>query len=77
MLTVSAEIFRQDERTTDLKAIGRVDGHTIVTARLSLRRYNLADSDPEAAEADGEIVEKLRRRFALLDRRRLATAEGA
>ena len=77
LLSVSAEIFRQDEQTTDLKAWGRVGGRTIVTGRLSLRRYNLADSDPEAADADGAIVEKLRRQFDLLGHRHLAKARNA
>jgi 3-hydroxyacyl-[acyl-carrier-protein] dehydratase len=77
MLSVSAEIFRQDEKTTDLKAWGRVDGQTIVTGRLSLRRYNLADTNPNAVDADRAIVEKLRRQFDLLGHRHLATARDA
>lgn len=72
LLSVSAEIFRQDEQTTDLKAWGRVDGQTIVTGRLALRRYNLADTEPEAADTDRAIVEKLRRQFDLLGHRHLA-----
>jgi len=77
MLSVSAEIFRQNEQTTDLKAWGRVDGQTIVTGRLSLRRFNLADSEPEAAGADRAIVERLRRQFDLLSHRLPLLAKNA
>jgi len=77
LLTVSAEIFRQEGLTTGLKAQGRIDGQMIVSGRLSLRRYNLADSDPELADAARAIVEKLRRQFDLLGHKHLAMAKNA
>ena len=48
-LTVTAEILSQTDEETKLKAQGTVDGRTIVSARLVLRRYNLADDDPGKA----------------------------
>ncbi len=65
-LTVTAEITGQDERSTRLKAMGRVNGEMTVSARLVLRRYNLADTDPSRAETDLALIEHLRGRFRLL-----------
>ncbi len=75
-LTLMAEIFRQDERVTDLKARGVVDGRTVVGARLILRRYNLADSDPGRAATDRRVVEQLRDQCALLCRPRTVSGRG-
>src|SRR5688500_12766406 len=41
-LVVSAEILKQDETTTTLKAQGTIGGNVAVTARLVLERYNVA-----------------------------------
>jgi 3-hydroxyacyl-[acyl-carrier-protein] dehydratase len=65
-LTVTAEIVGQDEQETRLKAMGRVDGQMTVSARLALRRYNLADTDPSRAQTDRALVEHLRNEFQLL-----------
>ncbi len=65
-LTVTAEIVSQDEQETRLKAMGRVDGQMTVSARLILRRYNLADTDPKRAQTDRALVEHLRNEFQLL-----------
>jgi 3-hydroxyacyl-[acyl-carrier-protein] dehydratase len=65
-LTVTAEIVGGDEHQTRLKATGKVDGQVTVSARLVLRRYNLADTDPSRAETDRALVEHLRNEFRLL-----------
>lgn len=65
-LTVSAEITKQDERETKLKARGTVDGRTTVSARLVLERYNLADEDPDQATTDDYVKQQMRELFALL-----------
>jgi 3-hydroxyacyl-[acyl-carrier-protein] dehydratase len=67
-LAVTAEIVKQDERTTTLKAQGTVDGTTTVSARLVLERYNLADVQPSRAEADDVVRGNLREQFAQLCR---------
>ena len=67
-LTVSAEIFRQDERETRLKAQGAVNGQVTVSARLVLARYNLADANPGQAGIDRATCKELRELFALLYR---------
>lgn len=65
-LTVTAEIVGQDEHETRLKAMGKVDGQMTVSARLVLRRYNLADVDPGRADTDRALIEHLRNEFRLL-----------
>jgi 3-hydroxyacyl-[acyl-carrier-protein] dehydratase len=75
-LTVTAEIVGSDEHQTRLKAMGKVDGQVTVSARLVLRRYNLADTDPNRAETDRALVEHLRNEFRLLYPPTLEAAGG-
>jgi 3-hydroxyacyl-[acyl-carrier-protein] dehydratase len=65
-LTVKAEITKQDDRETTLKARGSVDGRTTVSARLVLERYSLADEDPDQATTDTYLRQQMRELFALL-----------
>ena len=65
-LTVTAEILKRDERRNELKAHGTVDGRIIVSARLVLDAYNLADTRPEYAGTDRATIKDLRRQFQLL-----------
>ncbi len=48
------------------KGLGSVDGNQIVTARLELRCFNLAEDRPSLAAADADIVKQLRRQFRLV-----------
>jgi 3-hydroxyacyl-[acyl-carrier-protein] dehydratase len=63
VLTVSAEILKQDDQSTTLKAAGTVGGQTAVSARLILERYNLTDRDPSQEWADNYARRKLREIF--------------
>jgi 3-hydroxyacyl-[acyl-carrier-protein] dehydratase len=65
-LVVTVEIVENDSRFTKIKAQGVVESKTAVVARLTLERYNLADSDPSKAIADDVVKMKLRELFALL-----------
>ena len=65
-LTVTAEILKFDEGDVKLKAYGTVNGRIMLSARLALACYNLADSDPEQQYADDITREDLRMQFALL-----------
>lgn len=67
-LEVTAEIVKQDDRETTLKARGMVDGRPTVLARLVLARYNLADDHPERSNRDERIREHLRQLLSLLQR---------
>ncbi len=65
-LTVTAEVLSQTDGETKLKAQGSVDGRTIVSARLVLARYNLADTHPSDASLDESLRKDLRDLFTLL-----------
>ena len=65
-LRVAAEIARQTEQETTLKARGTVDDRPTVGARLVLRRYNLVDEDPDRASTDEAVKKEMRSLFALL-----------
>jgi len=66
VLTVTAEILKQDEQTTLLKTNGTVNGASAVSARLVLERFNLADRVPHRRESDHLVRKALRRDFDLL-----------
>jgi len=65
-LLVGAEIIKSGESETKLKAHGMVDGRIIVSARLTLTQYNLADMRPWCEWNDRHIISTLRSQFALL-----------
>ena len=65
-LCVTAEILKDSDRETKLKARGTVDGRATVSARLVMAKYNLADTVPAHAEIDRVTKEELRKSFSLL-----------
>lgn len=75
-LVVSAEILRHREGQTELKARGMVDGRTIVSARLVLVSYDLAEQSPAHAAADAVIKTQMRAQFATLYQPKGAAVES-
>ena len=65
-LTVTAEMVAQDRSETKLKVQGAVNGSVNVSARLVLRRYNLADFYPDLAASDAIVRAEMRKLFSLL-----------
>lgn len=65
-LTLTAEIIDQNDVETILNARGTVDGQTTVSGRLTLARYNLADSKPDHALTDAATRKQLREMYSLL-----------
>ena len=63
MLIVRAEVVKQDEATTTLKASGSVDGKTAVSGRLVLERFTLADRFPAVGPIDCYTRKELREYF--------------
>lgn len=59
-LVVSAEILKQDDTLTTLKAQGTIDGNLAVNGRLILERFNLADRYPSRANTDPYLRTELR-----------------
>jgi 3-hydroxyacyl-[acyl-carrier-protein] dehydratase len=71
-LVVTADVKKEDAERTTLMARGTVDGETVVTARLILERFDLADRYPERAATDAFLRGKKRQQFE-----RLTTPSGA
>ncbi|HUT09266.1 MAG TPA: 3-hydroxyacyl-ACP dehydratase FabZ family protein [Thermoguttaceae bacterium] len=65
-LTVTAEITKQSDTETKLKAKGTVDDRVAVSARLVMARYNLADTNPDHDTSDQATRKELRELFSLL-----------
>ncbi len=59
-LVVSAEIFKQDDVLTTLKAQGLIDGNMAVNGRLILERFNLAERYPKREGTDPYLRMELR-----------------
>ncbi len=69
LLTVTAEILKQDDRSTTLKTQGTVEGKETVSARLVLERFNPADTFPAHDARGRQTREELLNLFNLLYRR--------
>ena len=65
-LSVTAEIMKFDEGEVKLKAYGTVGGRIILSARLALSCYNLADTKPGYEPSDESLLADLRSQWALL-----------
>jgi 3-hydroxyacyl-[acyl-carrier-protein] dehydratase len=76
-LCVTAEIVKRGEHETKLKANGMVEGRIIVSARLTLAQYNLADVDPRSAPIDAALQRDMRAQYALLQQSRVEVSETA
>ncbi len=66
MLEVRAEAIRISDEASEFKAFGRCGEDEMVKARLKLRHYNLAETDPSLAATDRRLVEDAKKRFELL-----------
>lgn len=66
ILQVRAEIIHQDNRFTELKVEGTVNGKSTVSARIVMERYNLADADPNCAALDASVKKDLRKFLNIL-----------
>jgi hypothetical protein len=74
VLTVTAEIIKQDARETHLKAQGTVAGEPAVMGRLVLERFDLGDERPEMRVVDARLKQQMRGMLALLYQPPPATA---
>ncbi len=68
-LTLTATILKAEGDLVTLKAEGTMDGLTNLKAQLVLRRFNLADADPNEAKTDRKIITELRERLKLYYRK--------
>ncbi len=67
-LSVTAEVLKFDDGEVKLKAYGTVGGRVILSARLALACYNLADTDPQHETTDRAIREDMQSQWILLYR---------
>ncbi len=65
-LEVTAEIVKFDKGEVKLKAYGMMSGRVMLTARLVLACYNLADSDPQHQATDEATRQDLRNQLKIL-----------
>jgi 3-hydroxyacyl-[acyl-carrier-protein] dehydratase len=65
-MTIHAEILKRSDDETKLKAVGTVNSRMIVSARLTLKHYNLADASPIHRETDRQIIHDMKAQFTLL-----------
>ncbi len=66
VLTIESNCKELAAEQSVFAASGTVDGREIVKGRLTLRHFNVADSDPGLAEIDDRIRACMRTRFDLL-----------
>lgn len=66
VLTVSAEISKQDGATTKLKVVGVVEDIVAVSGRLVLERFSLSDRYPNDGNVDAYARDCARIEFARL-----------
>jgi 3-hydroxyacyl-[acyl-carrier-protein] dehydratase len=62
-LVVTAEILKQEESLTTLKAQGTIDGNVAVAARLVVERFHIADKVPTRGECEAYACNKFREFF--------------
>ena len=68
-LVITSEIIREEGNLVTLKAEGTVDGQpNLNVKKLTLCRYNLADTDARQSTADQKVIAEMRNRFKNLYR---------
>jgi 3-hydroxyacyl-[acyl-carrier-protein] dehydratase len=67
-LTIRVEQTKKDERYTNFRFEGTVEGRVSVSGRLVLERLNLADTNPDRADLDTRMIEYQRSTEKLLTR---------
>lgn len=65
-LNLHVEVQKWDGDLCTLLGRGTVNGGTAVSAKLTLQRFNLADTNPELASSDAYEIRKLKELFTLL-----------
>ena len=66
-MQVAVDLMKQEgQGLWVFKGVGTVGDQTTVQGRFVLRAFNLADTDPDKAEADRQTIEAMRRRWAII-----------
>ena len=72
-LELTSDLQKRAESLSWFRAKGIVDGEVVVSGRLVLRQFNLADTDEEQAATDAYICRCMRGQFSTLSSSTLAT----
>lgn len=64
LINVTAKSIERDSST--FSAEGSCDGRSMVEAKLTLRHFNLADTDEKLADVDIKLKKELKKRFKLM-----------
>jgi 3-hydroxyacyl-[acyl-carrier-protein] dehydratase len=67
-LTIRVEQTKKDERYTNFRFEGTVEGRVSVSGRIALERLNLGDTDPDKADLDTRMIQYQRSIEKLLTR---------
>jgi 3-hydroxyacyl-[acyl-carrier-protein] dehydratase len=67
-LLLEADWVSSNDRHVEVRATGRIGDEAVVTARLTLTRFNLADRDPRLAKVDQRLVDWFRQLYPTLTR---------
>lgn len=65
-LRIEATAGKSADGVHAFSCVGSVDGETAVQAKIDLKAFNLADTEPSLAEADRRIIEQMTQRFRLI-----------
>jgi len=60
---IEVDLQKMDDGRALLKGLGRVDGQVVVSARLELEYFNLADRDGGMGDIDESLRAEMRRRW--------------
>jgi 3-hydroxyacyl-[acyl-carrier-protein] dehydratase len=66
-IMVTVEMTKMGDGRAEIRGKGQVDGRTVVSGKLELEYYNIADRNPAQKARDEQIVEHLRRRFEFMN----------
>jgi 3-hydroxyacyl-[acyl-carrier-protein] dehydratase len=67
-LTIRVEQTKKDERYTNFRFEGTVEGRVSVSGRIALERLNLGDTDPNKTDLDARMIQYQRSIEKLLTR---------
>ena len=66
VLRVHVDLVKLSDGVADFKGYGRVDGQVVVSGRLELEYFSLADKDPDMSDIDGALRREMRRRCEVI-----------
>lgn len=66
MLTVDVDLLKMGDGRAHFKGRGSVEGQTVVSGRLELEYFSLAERDPDRADIDESLRREMRARYDIV-----------